>query len=246
MWRGVRNCPVLSGGSDLAEHVLVDVALGVAFRHRYLVEQVYHLGEQRRGRDGEASVLHVLRVGGVGAPDLPGQVVAQIGKDVLPDHREHLGRREVPEARPAAILVGTTLVILAFREDPPLHRLLEPVGLVFLQRVHVVEPADEQQVGNLLHHLQRVRDAAGPKCVPDAVDLGLDVACDHLRGFQIGPASFAGLELVGRFFRRLDLRYGLINRVGLVVQPGDRQVLDVSNNPVVQKRFKTIENALAA
>ena len=62
--------PVLSGGGDLAEHVLVDVALGVAFRHRHLVEQVYHLGEQRRGRDGEARVLHVLRVGGVGAADL--------------------------------------------------------------------------------------------------------------------------------------------------------------------------------
>ena len=138
------------------------------------------------------------------------------------------------------------MVILAFREDSPLHRLLEPVGLVLLQRVHVVEPPDEQQVGNLLHHLQRVRDAAGPKCVPDAVDLCLDVACDHLRGFQIGLTSFAGLELVGRFLRRLDLRCGFINRAGLLVQQGGRQVLDVVNNPVVQKHFETIDSALAA
>ena len=29
---------VLSGGGDLAEHVLVDVALGVAFLHRHCVE----------------------------------------------------------------------------------------------------------------------------------------------------------------------------------------------------------------
>ena len=42
------------------------------------------------------------------------------------------------------------------------------------------------------------------------------------------------------------LRYGLINRAGLLVQPGGRQVLDVGNNPVVQERFKTIESALAA
>ena len=36
-----------------------------------------------------------------------------------------------------------------------------------------VEPTEEQQVGNLLHDLQRVRDAAGPERVPDAVNLVL-------------------------------------------------------------------------
>ena len=155
--------PVLSGGGDLAEHVLVDVALGVALLHRHLVEQVHHLGQQRRSRDGEARVLHVVRVGGVGTAELPGQVSAQIREEVLPHHREHLGRGEVLEARPAEVLVGPTLGVLAFREDPPLHRLPEPIGLVFLQCVHVVEPTEEQQVGDLLDHLQRVRDAAGPE-----------------------------------------------------------------------------------
>ena len=155
--------PVLSGGGDLAEHVLVDVALGVAFLHRYLVEQVHHLGQQRRSRDGEARVVHVVRVGGVGTAELSGQVSAQIGEDVLPHHREHLGRGEVLEARPAEILVGPTLGALALREDPPLHRLFEAIGLVLLQRVHVVEPTEEQQVGDLLDHFQRVRDATGPE-----------------------------------------------------------------------------------
>ena len=35
---------VLPGGGDLAEHVLVEVALGVAILHRDLVEQVDDLG----------------------------------------------------------------------------------------------------------------------------------------------------------------------------------------------------------
>ena len=42
------------------------------------------------------------------------------------------------------------------------------------------------------------------------------------------------------------LRYGFINRAGLLVQPGGRQVLNVGNNPMVQERFRTIESALAA
>ena len=171
--------PVLPGAGDLAEHVLVDVALGVALLHRHLVEQVHHLGQQRRRRDGEARVLHVVRVGGVAVAELAGEIGAQEREDVLADHREHLRRGEVLEARPAEVLVGPPLRILALREDPPLHRLLEPIGLVLLQRVHVVEPAEEEQVGDLLDHLQRVRDAAGPEGVPDAVDLVLDVAGDH-------------------------------------------------------------------
>lgn len=42
------------------------------------------------------------------------------------------------------------------------------------------------------------------------------------------------------------LRYGFINRAGLLVQPGGRQILDVGNNSMVLERFKTIESALAA
>src|SRR6185312_13112221 len=49
---------------------------------------------------------------------------------------------------------------LVFREDAALYRLLQPIGLVFLQRLQVVEAADEQQVGDLLDHLQRIGDTA--------------------------------------------------------------------------------------
>ena len=78
---------VLPGGGDLAEHVLVEVALGVAVLHRHVVEQVHHLGQQRRRGDGEARVLHVVRVGGVVAAQR-----AQEREDVLADDGVHLGR----------------------------------------------------------------------------------------------------------------------------------------------------------
>ena len=42
------------------------------------------------------------------------------------------------------------------------------------------------------------------------------------------------------------LRYGFINRAGLLVQPGGRQILNVGDNPMVRKRFETHQSALAA
>ena len=69
---------VLPGAGDLAEHVFVEVALGVAILHRHLVEHVHDFGEQRGRGDGEARVLHVMRVGGVVAAER-----AQEREDVL-------------------------------------------------------------------------------------------------------------------------------------------------------------------
>ena len=70
---------------------------------------------------------------------------------------------------------GRALRVFAFGEDAALDRLLEPGGLVLLERVQVVEPAQEQQVGDLLDDFERVGDAAGPEGVPDAVDLAFGV-----------------------------------------------------------------------
>ncbi len=112
---------VLPGGGDLAEHVLVDVALGVAVLHRHGVDEVHDLGEQRRGRDGEARVLHVVRVGRVVAAQR-----AQEREDVLADHGVHVARGEVLEARPAQVVVRRPRpadAVLAFGEDPALQRL---------------------------------------------------------------------------------------------------------------------------
>ena len=78
---------VLAGSRDLAEHVFVEVALGVAILHRDLGQQVDHLGEQRRGGDGEARALHVGRVRGAVL-----RHGAQEGEDVLGDDLEHRRR----------------------------------------------------------------------------------------------------------------------------------------------------------
>ena len=67
----------------------------------------------------------------------------------------------------------------------PFDRLLQPGGFVLFQRVQVVQPLQEQQVGNLLDDFQRVGDAARPEGVPDGVDLGADFACEHV-GILIG------------------------------------------------------------
>ena len=53
--------------------------------HRHLVEEVDHLGQERGRGDGEARVLHVMRVGGVVAAER-----AQEGEDVLIHDIEHL------------------------------------------------------------------------------------------------------------------------------------------------------------
>ena|SRR6266571_6092720 len=76
--------------------------------------------------------------------------------------------------------VGPTIGVLAGGEDPTRHRLLEPGGLVLLERVQVVQTAQEEQVGDLLNHLEWIGDAAGPERVPYLVDLALDGAGDHV------------------------------------------------------------------
>ena len=133
---------VLPGAGDLPEHVFVEVALGVAVLHRHAVNHVHDLGEQRGRGDGEARVLHVVRVGGVVAAEH-----AEEGKDVVIHHLIHLRWRKVLEARPAAVFVGAALRVFAFGEDAAFELLeLQARGFVFLQRVQIVEALEEQQV----------------------------------------------------------------------------------------------------
>jgi hypothetical protein len=135
-----------------------------------------------------AKYLPPRNLGGRGAACryvLSSQRIAQEREHVLAEHGVHLARREVLEARPAQVLVRAAAAaadaVAALRKDSALHRRLEPGRPVLLQRVQVVQPAQEERVGDLLDHLQRVRDAALPERVPDGVDLVLDVAGDHAR-----------------------------------------------------------------
>ena len=145
--------PVLPGGRDLAEHVLVEITLGVAVGHVDVVELVDHAGQHPSRGHHEEGVLHVMGVGGtpVRVPR-PAHRLDE-GEHLVPHRLEHLLRRKLLEARPPQrVLVGGE------------HRLLDRVagagGLALLARVQLVQPLDEKQVGELLDDRERVRDAA--------------------------------------------------------------------------------------
>ena len=160
------------GGGDLAEHVLVEVALGVTVGHVDVVELVDDVGQHASRGHHEERVLHVMGVcrSLVRVACLPDRLDER--EHPIPHGLEHLLRRKLLETRPAqSVLVGGE------------HRLLDGVagagGLALLARVQLVQTLDEQQVGELLDDRERVRDAAGRHGLPDAVDLGLQLTGDH-------------------------------------------------------------------
>ena len=82
---------------------------------------------------------------------------------MLGDNLVHDRGLEVLEGRPPEVL-------LAGREDLVLDLRAEPAGLVLLEGLKVIEAPYEQQVGDLLDHLERVGDPARPEGVPDTVE----------------------------------------------------------------------------
>jgi len=101
-------------------------------------------------------------------------VAAQLAKErehALTHDLVHVVGRQVPEARPPEPVVRAAVVVGAGRENVACHRLPGAVGLVLLECLQVVESLDEDQVGDLLDNLERVRDAARPERVPLPVDL---------------------------------------------------------------------------
>ena len=143
--------PILPRTGNLPQHVLIEIALGVAIVHWHMVEQVHHLRQQRRSRYRKASILHMLGVGRA-IPIAAQKLRPQKRKHMLAHHLIHFPRFHVLKARPAQILVGPLLRINAFWEYLPLHRLLHRISLVLLAGVQLIEPPQKQQVGNLLNH----------------------------------------------------------------------------------------------
>jgi hypothetical protein len=87
------------------------------------------------------------------------------------------------EARPAQILVGAAAaladVVLACREDAALEfRELQAGGFVFLQRVEIIEPLQEEQLGDLLDDFEGIGNAAGPESIPERVDFAANIAVE--------------------------------------------------------------------
>ena len=95
---------VLSGGGNLAEHVLVEVALGVAVGHVDAVELVDHVGQHTGRRHHEEGILHVVAVcraplAGVGLALLPERL--DEGEHPVSHRLEQLLGSGVLETRPA-------------------------------------------------------------------------------------------------------------------------------------------------
>ena len=153
MTRGA-ELPVLPGGRDLAEHVLVEVALGVAVGHVDAVELIHHVRQHAGRGHHEEGVSHVVCVRrasvAIGVPALPQGL--HEGEHLVAHGREHLLGSGLPEARPAnGVLIGS--------EDWPFDGLTGACGLALLQRVQLVEPFDEEEVGQLLDDREGVRNA---------------------------------------------------------------------------------------
>ena len=76
------------------------------------------------------------------------------------------------------------------------------------------------------------------------------LAFNLMRAMQAGTTERRSTNRKRRAIRSFQtiqtLRYGFINRAGLLVQPQGRHILDVGNNPMVRERFETIGSALAA
>jgi hypothetical protein len=84
---------------------------------------------------------------------------AEEWEDVFADNLKHLLGFKVLEPRPAVVVVGPLPGVLPLGKDAPLHRLLGGVRLVLFECVQVVEPLDEEQIGDLLDHFERIGDA---------------------------------------------------------------------------------------
>ena len=165
---------VLSGGGNLSEHVLVEVALGVAVGHVDAVELVDDVGQHTGRGHHEEGIPHMVAVCrapiAVSLPLLPERL--DKGEHPVSHRLEQLLGGGVLETRPAEL-------VLLGGEDRILDGLAGAGSLGFFERVQLVESLDEEQVGELLDDRERIRDAARPHRVPDAVDLGFECACYH-------------------------------------------------------------------
>ena len=189
--------PVLTRGGELAEHILVQVALHILLRDIVLVEVVKPgddlLKHLRRG-DHEYGVAHIAGKGGVAAVG-PVRLVGDLdqlaalvkvgqaavfhvlggGKDPLPDHVVDLARVAVFEPAPAHRLADGR-----GRKDFGQARHAGVFQFLSLQFL-LVERADEHDIGELFDDGQWVGDAARPDVRSNLVHFVSDRSRYHTR-----------------------------------------------------------------
>ena len=188
---GRAELAVLSGGGQLAQHVLVQVALHVLLGKIVLVEVVQpgddllqHLG---RGNQ-EHGVAHVAGKGGIllgiilDGLSIPGGRVRPDRLALFVDFRQaamaHIfDGREHPLGNRLVNVPGIVMLEFAPAHALPqgrgrenlVHFLAGHVFKFFGFQLFLVQGADKHQIGELLDHRQGIGDAARPDVRPDFV-----------------------------------------------------------------------------
>ena len=184
MWRGVRNwpfCPevaILESMYSYTSPLVSRSSIGMASRPSTAFCNSAGVGiESRAPLMCSACVLCSARA-------------CRNGKTYSPTTSYISARCHVLEPRPAKVVMRTPprlpigMEPLPLREDGLVNRRPCAVRLVLRQRLPLVQRFDEQQVGELLHHLQRVRDSPRPEVIPHRVDAALQLPRDHHPPFQ--------------------------------------------------------------
>ena len=164
-----------AGGGELRQQVLVQITVGVPVIQRDRVEHVHDLAQQPRARDRVPGAGHVFGVRR-GAVRIVVGVIAERteeGEHFLVHEAVHLrGVGQLLDRRPAQVR-------LTLRERHRGAGAAQAAQLALRPLLLLVQLAQEQQVGDLLDHLERIRDASGSEGVPDAVHAVLQFSRDH-------------------------------------------------------------------
>ena len=189
---GGAELPVHPGGGDLGQQELVHVApnVTVSYLSHLLIDAVQcrdHLVQHQRRGDFEDGVVHIL---GVSTGLVPMEVFDE-RKHLLLHDGIHFLSWEVVEHRPLELVSRDGAL-------PDAHFLCENAlvgqpkhgGLTGPEVVRLVQIVDEHEIGHLLHHVQRVGDAARPEDFPEVIDFVFQFAGYHDNSFSLFLNSF--------------------------------------------------------
>ncbi len=82
---------------------------------------------------------------------------------MLTDNLVHLCRRIVLKSAPPEVFIIPTPLILALGIESTLDWCRQPVRLVLLKLLKLVEPPQKEQIRDLLHDFKRIGDSSRPE-----------------------------------------------------------------------------------
>ena len=182
---------VLTGGGELAEHVLVEIALHVEILDVVLVKIVEigdYLLQDERSRDVEDRIAHVHSESGVPLVGTFDRDHVSIRIEIRKTAVFHLlDRREDPVLDDVECVTGILVLEPApthgltgfgLREDPGSGDAGSRFELFVLQLL-LVERTDEYEIRQLLDDRQRVGQPSSPDRGPHGIDFVLDLSGNH-------------------------------------------------------------------